>query len=321
LNTGPTLDQIYRRALLVLWPRSQALANARQAGLGTLLSVLRLRLADAAAAAAAALQQNAAAGSAIDCEMASDMQQQLQQHWSLIFDTAAVAVVAALQACAEEAATASQQAQPSYPAPFSYMHSGSWLRSSRSSDENEAAAVLELGVQAVKLGIQGAIAPLLQQLLFVCSAKEGLSDSKTAAALAAAAVLDASATGPTLQQLVSKEMQPQTSNCIALIKGMASRTELQQLLASAAVAAAPAAMVEHLISLALAVPGLPAVQQAAVEKVVTALQGDAAAGIAAKVAGLLAQLYEFPVLQQQLASAAVTALCAAGPMQHCSSIS
>jgi hypothetical protein len=181
--------------------------------------------------------------------------------------------------------------------------------------------VLQLGVKAMQLGIRGAAGPLLQQLLFVCSAREGLADPKTAAALAAAAVmLEAEAVGPPLQQLVIKEMQPQPRNCIALIRMLPEPQQLQHQLASAAVAATPAAMVEHLVSLILAIPGLPAMQQAAVDKIVSAMQGDESASTAAKVAGLLSKLCDQPVLQQQLASAAVTVLCAAGPMQHCSSV-
>jgi hypothetical protein len=130
-------------------------------------------------------------------------------------------------------------------------------------------------------------------------------------------VLDAGAVGPPLQQLVAKEMQPQPSNCIALILGVKEQQELQQQLALAAVAAAPAAMVEQLTSLILAIPGLPAVQQAAAGKILSAVQEDGSASTAAQVAGLVSQLHSLPALQQQLASAAVTVLCAAGPMQHC----
>jgi hypothetical protein len=36
------LDQVYHRTVLVLWPRSETLANAKQAGLPALLSLLRL---------------------------------------------------------------------------------------------------------------------------------------------------------------------------------------------------------------------------------------------------------------------------------------
>jgi hypothetical protein len=147
--------------------------------------VLRLRLADAAA-----LQLSDGA------EGEDEQQQQQQQQGegcaaddrsnssvsscSLTFDRAAAEVVAALQACAEEA-QAAEEAKPPLPLPRSYL--SSWQvramhaqRSSHSSGENEAAAVLQLGVQALKLGIQGAAALLLQQLQLVCNAKQGLAD-------------------------------------------------------------------------------------------------------------------------------------------------
>jgi hypothetical protein len=47
-NAGPELNQIYRKALLVLWPRSQAIANAKRAGIAALLALLKRRLTEAA---------------------------------------------------------------------------------------------------------------------------------------------------------------------------------------------------------------------------------------------------------------------------------
>lgn len=69
---GPTLDQVYRRALLVVWPRSQALTNAQRAGFDTLQAVLQQRMLHAArlqqgmasSAAAAPATDGAAAAAA-----------------------------------------------------------------------------------------------------------------------------------------------------------------------------------------------------------------------------------------------------------------
>jgi hypothetical protein len=128
----------------------------------------------------------------------------------------------------------------------------------------------------VTLNIQGAAEKVQQLLLEVC--KRPVEQPPAAAALAAAAVvLDAAAVSEVLTQRLTRDMASHPACCIALIKGLAAQQQLQQQLAAAAVAAAAAADVENLVSLALAVPELPAVQQSAVAKAAAALQQGPAA--------------------------------------------
>lgn len=230
---------------------------------------------------------------------------------------AAAEVVAALQACAQLADRLLQTSAPtsniSAYRPYAYGHS--------SAASQRAADVLSLGAKAERLGIAGAVKPLMQLLLSVGKSPAGLSDEKMAPAVAAAAhVMDAEAVMPALRQLVMQQMPTQPVRCISLIRKMVSQPELQQLLASAAVEAAPVTLVEHLISLAVALTGLPEVQQAAIAKAAAAVRADISAGTAEKVTSLLTQLQSLPALQEQLAFAAAAALCSAGPMQHCNSV-
>lgn len=299
---GPTLDQIYYRTLLVLWPRSQTLANAKHAGFTAMLSILNIRMEEATS------MHYDDTGEAADQPGSSSSSKRLQATHA--------DVLAALKACVEH--LEKQLAQPQQAAPTFYYHSSS---SSRVSLQHMV-PVMEQGVEAVNLGIEGA-AGLVQRLLtaVASSPQSVLTDTALPPALAAAATaLGAAAVGPPLQQLVNKCMPTQPGSCIAVIEGLSAAQELQQQLATAALAAAPATLVDHLVKLILALPGLPAVQQQVVDKLVAAVQGDQSAGIASKVAALLSQLDQLPKLQQQLASPTAEALCAAGPLVHINSI-
>lgn len=301
LHTGPTLDQVYHRTLLVLWPRSRSLANAKRAGLAALLSLLTLQLQEASAAAkhssgAPAQQQGVAAG----CKASRSSSRSFLQP--------AKEAAAALRECVTEAERLAQgaTAQPS---------GGYYSSMSRTTDARlQIAHVLNLGTEAVELGVAGAAEQLQQLLVSVC--QRPVQAAEVAAAMAAAAAgLDAGAAGQSLLLRVTQDMPCLPVSCIALIKGLTG--QLQQQLAEAAVAAAPAPAVDSLVALATAAPDLPDVQQAAVAKAAAAVQADATAALAVKAAPLLQQLQAIPQLQQQLAAAAAAVLCAAGPMQHC----
>jgi len=67
------VEHIYRRSLLVLWPHSQSLANAQRAGLPALLSVLKQCMANAEA-----LQHNGGSGSSGSDRPGTEQQQQQQ---------------------------------------------------------------------------------------------------------------------------------------------------------------------------------------------------------------------------------------------------
>jgi hypothetical protein len=92
---------------------------------------------------------------------------------------------------------------------------------------------------------------------------------------------------------------------VPLLQQLQGLPQLQQQLAAAAVAAVPGSEVEQLVALALAVPDLLAVMQAAVAKAAVAVQNGLA--VAAKAVPLLQQLQALPELQQQLAAAAAVA--------------
>uniref|UniRef100_A0A383V4B8 Prolyl 4-hydroxylase alpha subunit Fe(2+) 2OG dioxygenase domain-containing protein n=1 Tax=Tetradesmus obliquus TaxID=3088 RepID=A0A383V4B8_TETOB len=105
-NEGPELEQVYRKALLVLWPRSQSLAHAQRAGMTALLPLLKLQLAEATRLQQQQQQQPDRAAAAGSCRS----------------DSAAAEVAAALQACVTAVCSPQvqqQQQQPSY-SPYSY---------------------------------------------------------------------------------------------------------------------------------------------------------------------------------------------------------
>jgi len=303
--TGPTLDHVYRRTLLVLWPRSQALGEARRAGFPALLSLHKRRIADAAAQQPSNGQHQvgpsapASGQSSVGSSSAG-----LKSH---------AEALAVLQACVQDI-----QRQPIQAAQPAYRLYGTH---NTSSSRQQVPTVLQLGTRAVQLGVQGAAEAVQQLLAAVASWADGLADPALSAAVTAAAgVLDATAVGPCLQQLVTRCMVSQPNSCIKLLQGVSRQPELQQQLASAALSAAPVVMVDTLLSLAVSVPGLPALQQQVVDKLTAAVQQDQSAQLAGNVAAAVHKLQQLPQLQQQLATAAATMLCAAGPMAHYRSI-
>lgn len=252
---GPELDHNYRRALLVLWPRSQALVNAQRAGLAAVLAILAARTQEYAVQQQVQLQHvsHGVAGTHTGAAGA-------------VSSTGAADMLAALKACVEllQRPPTAEPAKPSWSScTFSSGRSGSASVPNKSQD---ITAVLQQGVLAVQLGAQSATEAVQRLLALTALSGMGLGDDVLAQALAAAAVvLDAAAAGPPPQQLISSCMGSHPSSCLTLIKGVASKLQLQQQLAMAALAAVQvsATTVDNLILLALAVPDLPAVQQEA----------------------------------------------------------
>lgn len=287
----------------MLWPSSQALDEARGAGFSALLSLLKRRIVGAAAQHPSNGQQQMAPIASRQSSAGSSFAR-LKSH---------AEALAVLQACVQDIQRQPiQAAQPTYR--FYNTHS-------TSSSRQQVPTVLQLGTRAVQLGVQGAAEAVQQLLAAVASWADGLADPALSAAVTAAAgVLDAAVVGPCLQQLVTRCMASQPSSCIKLIQGVSRQQELQQQLASAALSAGPVEMVDILLSLAVSVPGLPALQQQVIDKLTAAVQQDQSVQLAGNVAAAIHKLQQLPQLQQQLATAAATMLCAAGPMAHYRSI-
>lgn len=301
-DAGPMLDQIYRRALLVVWPHSQTLRNATGAGFSALRALITLRMQEAMKLVGATLHA---------------MQQQLLPQQQPHVAAAASAAANSLQQAHKDllaALKASVRLLEKWlklPAQQSYSYRDG-------SSSGQVTALLQECVKAVRLGTQGAL-KLVHRLLaaVASSAQPLLSDAALLQELTAtAAVLGAAVVGPQLQQLVSSCMALQPTACISLVGKMAGLPELRQQLASAAVTGAPASMVDGLLKLVLAVSDLPAVAQQVGGKLAAAMGGDSSAELAQKVVPLLASLEQLPALQQQLCAAAAAALCSAGPLKH-----
>jgi hypothetical protein len=106
------------------------------------------------------------------------------------------------------------------------------------------------------------------------------------------------------------------TTAVPLLQQLQALPEVQQQLAAAAGEALLGSQVQQLVELALAVPDLPALQQAAVSKAAAAIQACVTGALAVTAAPLLQQLQALPQLRQQLAAAAVAGLCSAGPSRH-----
>lgn len=280
----PLPRQVYRRTLLVIWPRSQALANAKEAGLTALLSLLEARV-----AAAAELRARGA-----------------QPASSQDPGSPAYEVLATLEAAVQAAARAMQAAP-----------SAAWWRSSTShlGSPGASARLLELGAKAVRLGVAGATEAVVPLALAACASAAAvlpLPDVVAGIAAVAAAVGPQAVErlAPQLELLAARALPDAPHVCLPLLQGVPKA--LRARLASAALAAAPGDRLELLLALAAGLPGLPALQQAAVDKAVPHVSASAAA--AARAAALAPQLLAArPQLQQQLAAAAMAGLTAAGP--------
>jgi hypothetical protein len=317
--SGPTVEHIYRRALLVMWPRSQSLSYAQNGqrpdqgiGLPAVLSVLKRRITDAEAQLKISSSSSSSKGSR-----------------SKSFKKVAKHVLAALEASVQKLVQLQAQnigLNQQLTAPSKSFYQGGAYRTvscATVSISEGVSTVLQQGTKAVQLGVKGARDVLLRLVASVANSRTGLTDTALVKQLAeAAALLDTAAVGPLLQQLVTRCMPGSPNCCLSLVTCLKSAPGLQQQVASAAVAAAGtgADAVAPLLSLAASLPGLPPVQQQVVDKLVTAMQQDSSAAVAGKVAGMLQRLKELPQLQQQLASAAAASLIAAGPVQHMYSI-
>jgi len=342
------LDQIYRRTLLVVWPRSQALVHAKRAGLTALLALLKLRVDEAAAlhkrsntsSSSHSVQQDpdqqddAAGGDATSKGADQGPGQQQQQQPGGRGQGAGTAAAAAAPGEITTTATTTsnksssklQQASADALAALKacVKQLAAWVKDSSAKhwqverNSTGAAAALEQGVRLVQLGVQGA-AEAVHKLLAALAASSQclLDDADLVTALAAAAeALGPRAVSQPLQQLIKTNMADQSQHCVELISRVAGNAELQQQLVSAALSALPGAAVDPLLTLAAVVTDLPALQQQVVDKVAAAVAGDTTAGIAAEVAPLLSRLDDAPQLQQQLAAASAGVMCAAGPLQH-----
>ena len=402
--SGATREQIYRRTLLVVWPRSQALAHAAQAGFDALQALLSRRVQDSTAleevkARSSTRKQQQVAGDTAAVGDAGDQQQQQQagadtaavgdtgdhhkQQQQQAADTAAVGDTGDQQQQQQKAAdtaaegdtghqqqqrqkrqaadaaieddTTDQQQQQQQPkrqrtgastskakshkrshrqkCPHQELlhvlvacvkHLQAQLQqSSASSYTQQVTAVLQHGVKAIAMRVKGAAAAV-QRLLLAVAASPGnaLGDGALAAAMAAAArLLDAAVVGPPLQRLVSSCMAQQSSSCIGFIRELASQPRVQQQLATAALGAvrAEADTACQLLALALAVPGLPELQQQIVAAVTAGVQADGSAHTAVCVSRKLSECELLPQLQQQLTAAVAAAVMAAGPVGHLSS--
>lgn len=298
----------------MIWPRSQSLSYAKAAGLSALLSVLKRRVADAEA------QRHASSRSSAQHQQQRGRSQARTARSSRrAFRAASQHLAAALAACVKHLERQqTQSTQPQLTGP-SYR----FQQTPSISTSEGVSTVLQQGVRAAKLGVEGAKQSLLRLIASVATSQAGLSSTGLPASLAKSArKLDAAAVGPLLEQLVAKSMLKCPSGCIQLIAGLGGAAELQQRVASAAITAVgtTAAAVDPLLSLAAAIPSLPGIQQQVVQRLVHAVQEDSAAAVAEKVAVLLPRLNGSPQLQQPLASAAAARLIAAGAIQHLDSL-
>jgi hypothetical protein len=311
------LDQIYHRALLVVCPRAQMVCIATQAGFSMLCALVSSRMQEVTRLVARSnelqavqqellqlQQQLPAVAAAFTDHVAADVPKT-----ALDLKQAHTDVLSAYTACVRF--LEKRLKLPAQSEKLSYSCYGG-------SSAEQVTALLRQGGKVMRLGTQGARELVLRLLAAVASSPQPLlSDAALMQELAAtAAVLGAAAVGPQLQQLVSSSMASQPTACISLVDKMAGLPELRQQLASAAVTGAPASMVDGLLSLAKGVPDLPAVARQVGGKLTAAMGGDSSAGLAQKVAPLLASLQQLPGLQQQLCAAAAAALCQAGALQH-----
>eukprot|EP00878_Enallax_costatus_P014550 GHUV01015221.1.p1 GENE.GHUV01015221.1~~GHUV01015221.1.p1 ORF type:complete len:529 (+),score=164.92 GHUV01015221.1:965-2551(+) len=295
VTKGPSIAQIYRRSLLVVWPSSQTLDNAKRAGFEATLSLLKLRM----------------EGVSTLCHSTPGTQQQHQQQTNqatslssgATHNAAFADAVATLQACVQLLENSpKKRAQPG------------WYSSS---SKPSITPVLQLGVRALKLGVVESTDSVQKLVTLAMATEECLADKELVEALTAAAgMLDASAVGPPLACLAAHRIVQQPMDCITFIQSLSAHPELQTWLVRAALAAGPAAMVDDLLMMAMAIPGLPEMQQQVVNKLVAALQGQDSAQVVEKVAAALHKLNESQQLQQQLTTSAAAAVVALGPVKH-----
>ena len=317
-RAGPTVEHIYRRALLVMWPRSQSLAYAQRTGFPALLAVLQRRVFDAEAQLGSRGNSNSTRGVL--------QQQQTGSGSSKAFRRVAKHVLAALEACVQMLER--QQAQCTFQQPLLAGLLGPYFQSDSVFGGLGAAAsistsqgistVMQQSTQAVKQGVKGAAGVLLRLIALVANSPTGLSGDLPEQVAAAASVLPPAAVGPLLQQLVIHSVHVCSSGCVSLIMQLEGVPALQQLAASAVVAAAGTAAdgVGLLLSLAVSAPGVPGLQQQVLQLLLLAMQNDASGAMAMRVAPLLQQVREMPQLRQPLANAAVSSLVAFGPEQR-----
>ena len=313
-----------------MWPRSQSLAYAQRVGLPAMLSVLQRRISDAEAQLAFSSNSSSTEGSL--------QQQQTGSSSSKAFRRVAKHVLAALEACVTM--LEQQQAQGIFQQSLlaGLLPPGAAIRNVRYFQPGPvfgglgAAAsigtsqgistVMQHSTRAVKQGVEGAAGVLLRLIALVANSPTGLSGDLPEQLAAAASVLDPAAVGPLLQQLVSRTVHTSSSGCVSLIMRLEGVPDLQQLAASAVVAAAGTAPdgVGLLVSLAVSAPGVPGLQYQVLQLLLLAMQNDTSGATAVRVASLLQQVRDIPQLRQPLANAAVSSLAAAGSEQHISSM-
>jgi hypothetical protein len=306
-----------------MWPRSQSLAYAQRVGLPALLAVLQRRVSDAEAQLGSRSNSSSTRGVL--------QQQQTRLGSSKAFRRVAKHVLAALEACVQMLER--QQAQCIFQQPLlagllnPYFQPGSVFGGlgavASISTSQGISIVMQQSTQAVKQGVEGAAGVLLRLIALVANSPTGLSGTGDLPErlAAAACVLDPAAVGPLLQQLVSRSVHTSSSGCVSLIMRLEGVPALQQLVASAVVAAAGTACdgVGLLLSLAVSAPGVPGLQQQVLQLLLLTMQNDTSgptAVTARRVASLLQQVRDMPQLRQPLANAAVSNLVAAGPEQH-----
>jgi hypothetical protein len=176
---------------------------------------------------------------------------------------------------------------------------------------------MQYAVTAARWGVNGGVTAFYRLVTLVTD-QEGLSTTSIVQAIKQAMkILGLKALVPALQLLVQKSMGTHPGNCIELIKGAAQRPLLQEKLfrAAAAVTLNP----DHLTALVTAIPGLPELQEKMVGQMASHVEASRSPQLAVDTAAAMKRLGDMPLLQQQLAQAAVRAILAAGPVQHFSS--
>jgi hypothetical protein len=262
-----------------MWPHSQALALARQAGLEALLALAGRRVEACSAAAAAggsAAGGSAAGGSAAAAEAQAAL-------------GAVAGEVEALRRCNAYAA------RPG------------------------AVKGLQLAAQAQRIGLQGAKEEALRLLRALSELSQPLHDgSATAGKLAAAAEAfsGCEAFGAALQELVQRCAAQQPAACLALVQACSQQQELQHRLAAAAAARwldhqGAGKHLREVVQLALAVPTQPDLQGHLAAAAAAAVKQDASGQLARRCLPLIQELAAQPQLQAPLVDAATEALLAA----------
>jgi hypothetical protein len=314
-----------------MWPRSQSVSWAKSAGLPALQSVLKRRL----------------AGTAAHLKHSGGSSSKQSQRSRRAFRKVSKHVVAALQACVDklqaelQALNAPVPQQPVVPRYGYYPTTNPQQQRAAAalSASQNVLSVLQQGLKAAAMKVKGATDALVRLVGVVAATPAVLNSTGTATSAGAAAniatgtdlaeqlakaalKLDAAAVGQPLQQLMTSSMRPSPASCIALVKGLAAAPELQQQVASAAVAALGSAAdtVEPLLSLAGSLSGVPAIQKEVVSRLVSLMQQDTSGAVADQVAALLPMVAQQPQLLQPLVTAAAASLIATGPVQHWKSV-